>query len=203
MSRFQAVGGIVVVTENGWIGKAPDGGKLFALCLDNHNGAGRWAVGGPERWARLNVGLKPWRQDGRHILVLGQRGFGPSGVGSPRDWAHAAAQRLTRLTKRPVRVRLHPGRNKEAGVPLEADLKDCWAVATWSSGAAIKAIASGVPVFHALRNWIGAPAAMPFGADLEKPFLGDRLPMFERLAWAQFDLNEIASGEPFKRLLGI
>lgn len=88
-------------------------------------------------------------------------------------------------------------------MPLGADLKDCWAVVTWSSGAAIKAIAAGVPAFHALPNWIGAPAAKPFGSDLENPFLGDRLPMFQRLAWAQWGLDEIASGEPFKRLLGI
>jgi hypothetical protein len=72
---------------------------------------------------------------------------------------------------------------------------------TWGSGAAIKAIAAGIPVFHELECWIGAEAAT-FGInDLEHPFLGDRHLMFHRISWAQWTAEELASGEPFRWLL--
>jgi hypothetical protein len=75
-------------------------------------------------------------------------------------------------------------------------------VVTWGSGAALKALAMGVPVFHTFPQWIGAGAANPLGSDLEKPFRGDRLPMFRRLAWAMWPLHELESGAAFAALLG-
>lgn len=72
---------------------------------------------------------------------------------------------------------------------------------TWASGAAIKAIIEGIPVFYEFNDWIGAPAARYGIDDTENPFLGDRNPMLHRLSWAQWTAEEIASGEPFKCLL--
>lgn len=196
--RYEQAGAAVVVAENGWIGRASDGGKLYALCRDQHNGAGRWHVGSEDRWSRLGVELKPWRPDGRHILVLAQRGIGPDGVAMPHGWPEHVASRLRRVTDRPIKVRRHPGVEK---TPLEPDLEDCFACVTWASGAAVKALAAGVPVFHEMKDWIAAPAAR-FGIDaIEQPFLGERLPMFQRLAWAQWSIDEIATGEPFRCLL--
>jgi hypothetical protein len=81
-------------------------------------------------------------------------------------------------------------------------LADCFAAVTWGSGAAIKAIIAGVPVFHEFSRWIGAPAAKFGAANLEQPFVGDRLPMLRRLAYAQWSVAEIERGEPFALLLG-
>ena len=198
--RYLAAGKPVIVAENGYIGKDDKGRSLYALARTNHNGAGAWHVGAEDRWAARRVELKPWRADGRHILLLPQRGVGPQGVAMPLSWPKEIQKRLRASTDRPVRVRPHPGKDKPS---LEPDLRDCWAVVTWGSGAAIKALAAGVPVFHELRNWIGAPAARFGLADLEQPFVGDRLPMFQRLAWAQHDVAEIETGEPFKRLLAL
>jgi hypothetical protein len=72
---------------------------------------------------------------------------------------------------------------------------------TWGSGAAIKAIAAGIPVFHELKCWIGAEAAQFGIEDLEHPFLGDRHLMFHRLSWAMWTSEELESGEPFRWLL--
>lgn len=84
---------------------------------------------------------------------------------------------------------------------LQDDLANAWAVATWGSGAALKALLMGVPVFHAFPQWIGKAAARPFRCPIEEPFLDDRLPMFRRLAWAIWSADEIARGEPFRCLL--
>jgi hypothetical protein len=196
--RFESAGAAVIVAENSYIGDPRDERKIYALAKSHHNGAGTWKQGEKDRFSDLEVDIFPWRDGGEHILVLPQRGIGPKGVAMPSDWVVTVQERLRKLTKRPVRARIHPGVHRP---PLEPDFDGCHAAVTWGSGAAIKAIAAGVPVFHEFDRWIGAPAAK-FGLDdLENPFLGDRMPMFRRLAYAQWAVEEIESGEAFKWLL--
>jgi len=193
-------GGTVLVAENGYLGNEFVGDRWYAISRTHHNGAGWWPDGGPERWDSLGVELAPWR-DGREVVVLPQRGIGPVGVAMPGQWARDAMQRIPRMTKRPARVRPHPGVND--CIPLAEDLADAWAAVTWGSGAAIKALALGVPVFHDFPDWIGAPAARPLRDMAAGPLRDDeaRLGMFRRLIWAQWRLSEIESGEAFACLL--
>lgn len=195
---YEAAGARVVIAENGYIGKGPDGGKLYALALGHHNGCGTWPTGGPQRWQALGIDLKPWRTSGDFILVLAQRGIGEAGVAMPPGWLARTLADLGKRTKRPVRIRRHPGREK---VEPDADFAVAWACVTWGSGAGIKALAQGVPVFHDLAGWIGAPMSAHGLDDLESPYVGPRLAAFQRLAWAQVDIEEIASGDAFARLL--
>lgn len=197
-ARYEAAGARVIVVENGFIGADKRGHQLFAIALRNHLGAGQWNVGPEDRWSRLGIELAPWRTDGDEIVVLPQRGIGVRGVGMPDGWTDSIVSRLKRITKRPLRVRPHPGMSR---TDPKDDLRHAWAAVTWASGAGIKSIVHGVPVFHEMGRWIGAPAAK-FGIDdLENPFLGNRLPMLQRLAWAQWNLEEIRSGEAFRCLL--
>jgi hypothetical protein len=120
----------------------------------------------------------------------------------PREWSYATGRALPLRTKRPIRLRRHPGHAKTE--PYD-DLRNAHAAVTWGSGAAIKALAFGVPVFHAFPRWIGAPSALSLdGSDLEAPLCDDdaRLAMFRRLAWAQWPMADIVSGEAFSWLLG-
>lgn len=196
--QFEDAGARVIIAENGWIGRDEEGNKLIALCLGHHNGAGTWNVGPPGRWESFGIALQPWRSCGEHILVLPQRGIGESGVAMPHGWGNEIEGRLRRMTKRRIVVRRHPGMH----LPEEPDFSGVHAVVTWASGGAIKAIVAGVPVFYEFRKWIGAGAAKPLdGADLENPFLGDRMPMLERLAFAQWRISEIVTGEAFRWLL--
>jgi hypothetical protein len=196
--EYEQRGKPVLVVENGWLGKDADGRQLYSIAGTHHNGAGVWSCGEEDRWAELDVELKSWRTTGDHILVLAQRSIGPAGVAMPVEWTASVFERLRRLTKRPIKIRRHPGKERP---PLEPDLENCWAAVTWGSGAGIKAITAGIPVFHEMPNWIGAPAARRGINDLENPFLGDRLPMLRRLAWHQWRISEIASGKPFEWLL--
>ncbi len=191
----------VLIAENGYIGTNNKGERPLALAKSLHNGCGSWRVGGPERVGLMNLELAPWRQKGDFILVLPQRGIGSQGVAMPAPWVRSICARLERLTLRPVRVRPHPGNT--ASDPGR-DLNGAHAVVTWGSGAAIKAIAAGYPVFYELQNWIGGPAGVFLDkrAKIESPFLGDRAPMFARLAWAQWWGEEIQNGTAFQWLLG-
>lgn len=202
---YEAAGARVVVAENAYLQPGRD--KHFALALGHHNGAGTWpysvkgwpVLSRPERWPELDIRAEPWRETGDFIVVLPQRGIGERGVAMPHTWLAETLTWLRAATRRPVRVRRHPG---NGGADPSPDFRDAWAAVTWGSGAAIKAVVAGVPVFHGLRSWIGAPAAHRIGHDLERPYLGYRIPMLERLAWAQWSVAEVESGEAFRWLLG-
>lgn len=198
-SRYEAAGARVLVAENAYIGKDAQGHHLYAIALGHHLGAGTWKEGSEDRWTPLGIGVAPWRPRGREIVLLPQRGFGEPGVAMPQDWVRSVTERLKRVTDRSIRVRPHPGPGKPDPI---VDLMDAWAAVTWASGAGIKALVSGVPVFHEMPKWIGGPAAKFGVGDIENPWMGDRLPMLRRLAWSQWNVEEIEQGKPFAWLLG-
>lgn len=195
---YEAAGAKVLVVENGYIGEDSQGIQFYAIARNQHNGCGTWEVGDEDRWAKLDIGLRRWRRRGDHVLVLPQRGIGPPGVGMPRDWPVHIRRRIERVTDRPVRIRPHPGKLRP---PLEPDLENAWAVVTWGSGAAVKSLVAGIPVFFELEHWVCRDAGVFGISDVEAPFLGDRLPALRKLAWAQWSVAEIAAGEPFAWLL--
>ncbi|MFQ5954708.1 MAG: hypothetical protein ACE5JZ_06575 [Kiloniellales bacterium] len=203
--RFEAEGGQVVVCEEAYFRRV-NREKHFALALHDHNGAGRWPVGGPERWQRFGIELKPWRRDGRHVLVREQRGIGSTKMASPPDWHLATAERLRAVTGRPIVIRWHPKSRAEpekarAQPPLAQALEGCWAVVTWASAIAAAALVAGVPVFveaphHVLEGAVNGGIEV-----IDRPAYPDRLPAFRRLAWAQWSIAEIEGGQAFERLL--
>ncbi len=193
----EAVGARVLIAENGWIGKDQHGNHFYALARSHHNGAGQWSVGTSNRWPIFGVDVRPWRRHGDAILVLAQRGIGEPGVASPQGWLEDVTSRLRKHTDRPITIRQHPGKDR---TDPYAALEGCWAAVTWASGAAIKSIVAGTPVFYEMEKWIGGPAAKLGIHDIEHPFVGDRSEMLHRLSWAQWSADEIASGEPFECL---
>jgi hypothetical protein len=153
----------------------------------------------------LGLQINPWRQSGEHILVCPSRGI--SQTPPPRNWVESTIAELRKHTDREIRVRKHPGnwklRAQEIDASLQEDLKDAWACVTWASTAGLKALLAGIPVIYTAPNWIGADAAGNKLWRIEDPLLLDRRPMFERLAWAQWSLDEIVTGEPFQKLLAL
>lgn len=199
--EHEAQGGTVVVVENGYFGRNFRGSEWYALALDQHNGAGRWPAGDKARWASFGVSIEPWRTGGHDIVVLASRGMGSEGCREPAGWSDRVAEAL-RAKGWPVRIRRHPGpqaRCDEAS--LEDDLADAWAAVTWGSTAGLKALTLGVPVFHGFPDWIGAGAARRYADDLPERYLGERAPMFERVATAMWSREEIESGKAFRCLL--
>lgn len=203
-TAFEAGGGTVIVAENGYLGPhgvSPHGMEprsIYALALRFHNGAGEWFVGDRQRFEALQAPLQPMRKIGGHVLVAANRPFGLPGFSMPANWAWDTAARITRETGWPVRVRLHPG-NAGPVRPLALDLDDCHAVVIWSSSVGVTALLNGVPVVCEAPSWILKPAAARCLADVDA-IADRRLDAFERLAWAQWEISEIETGEPFERL---
>lgn len=196
--NFERVGAAVIVVENGHLGRAWCGEQWYSLMLNNPAGAGHWPDLGPERWDSLGMQPCEWRKTGREIIVLAQRGIGPPNIRQPDHWHRETAAKLVRYGR--VRIREHPG--ERPAKPLEDDLADALCCVTWASGAALKAIFMGVPVFYGYDKWIGALAALPLKHFTPQiPSYPDRTPMFRRLLWANWRIPEILTGQPIRALL--
>ena len=212
--RFERAGGTVLVAENGYLGHGGSvpkfdvwpgnvqPGHYYALAVGQHNGGGRWPTADGSRWRALGVEIHDWRDRGHHILVCAQRGIGPQRLVQRSEWTQDVVARLKGITSRPVRIRPHPGIG-EGPVPLAKDLEQCWAVVIWASNAGIHALLAGIPVFYEGQHWILGPAGCRDIRQIDDPPLPDREPAFHRMACAQWTVAEIASGEPFKRLLAL
>ena len=198
-ARFERMGALVIVVENGYLGKSWRGGEWFSIALWHHAGAGVWGNAGPHRWDSWGVDLKPWRPRSEDILIFGQRGIGEPGVRCPDGWAEYAVRRTS------GRIRKHPG-SFPGGLSLQEDLRSVSQAVTWNSSAALIALAEGVSIWCDWPSWIGYSSCSPL-ADFEvsEPCVDDdkRLAMFRRLAWSLWDLSEVRRGDPFVHLKGL
>lgn len=177
--EFEARGLPVLVTENASWGNEFAGKQWYTLSKRYHNVSSGFEIGSPSRWDRLGVDLEDFRDEAGETVVLPSRGIGPACMRMPASWPRSQRGR----------IRAHPGRS--VSMPLREDLARASTVITWGSGAAIKALIWGIRVESHMPNWIGEQDNTDAG----------RLAMFRRLAWAQWTLEELSTGEPMRRLL--
>lgn len=158
-----------------------------------HAGTG---VSDGARFAVLGVSIKAWRKSGTHVLVCPQSEeflaqFCPEGA----DWSAQTVARLKQLTEREIRVRPWQSNKVHWYQTLPADLRNCWALVTFSSASAITAMCDGVPAFVTALDCISRPVANLDLAAIETPVYSN-----ERGAWCnvvadnQFSVDEIAQG---------
>lgn len=181
----------------------------------------------PTRWTKisrnLNISLKPYRQDGGHILICLQRNGGWSMRGfNVIDWMNQTINQI-RLNskKRTIVVRAHPGDKKIKSLiklnfknvvlsnneRLVDDLKNCWASVVYNSSPSVASLIEGVPTF------VTDPYpehSQTFGVAntdlrrLENPELYDRQQWIEKLSMCHWSFDELRSGEAwqfFKRYI--
>lgn len=188
--RFEGAGGIVLVAENGYLGVDRENRQRYALAVHAHNGRGQWWPQGPERFTALNVKLAPMRAEGAagHVLVAPNRSFGMPGGVMPSGWGEATAARY-RAAGHKVVLRHHPG-NHKAPVALDEHLAQAALVVVWSSSVGVQALVNGIPVRSEAPWWI-CKSWREIGRERA---LAD-------LAWAQWSVEELASGAAFDHLL--
>lgn len=207
-NTWERAGGSVIVCENGYIGADAKGRQLYAIAIGGHNGSGTWPIGDEDRLAKLGIELKPYRIVDGYILVCGQRAIGSKEMAAPKNWHPEMARRIARGTERQIKIREHPG-NKPAKVALDDDLAGAFACVIWSSGAGVKALASGVPVFYDAPRWVCEDAAWPVtqwlggvGPNFLQGHVPDYRPQaMHAMSYAQWEVDEISAGEPFARIL--
>lgn len=186
--QWEAKGGTVIVCENGYLQKVDK--THYAMSTHGHNGSG-WFPNpgdGRERFERLGFELKEWgSNEGNHILVRGQRGIGSQLMHSPPNW-HEKQAAFLRSKGYKVIVMAHPGDKGK----LEADaasLRRACEVHIWCSAIGVRALVEGIHVHHHAPRWICA------GWDVV-----GREYALHNMACAQWNHEEIATGEPFARM---
>ena len=177
------------------------------------------------RWEKLNgqlshLSVKPWRKSGSQVVVIGQ----VPGDASLRgldvvDWIYRTCVELRELTNRPIIVRPHPLAGGEVSSllglklaaidvtlddvanPLSKTLDSAWAIVTYSSGAAIDAILSGIPAIAMSPASFAWDVANHTLESVIEPSLPDRGPWLEKLAAIQWSEKEVEDGDVWEPLL--
>lgn len=200
--EWEAKGGTVLVIENGYCGRDADGRQFYAIAVHGHNGSGWFPVEHDDRLTPLGIDLQPWRTAPGYILVCGQRGIGAKTMASPRGWEDRAANQLKAMGFKDVRIRRHPGRFVSP-TTIDQDLDGAEMCVIWSSACGVRALERGIPVVFCAPHWICEGAAGRGLGAVESPRRDElaRLSAFGRMAHAQWSVEEIASGEPFRRIL--
>jgi hypothetical protein len=180
---WEREGGTVIVCENGYLQQIDK--TYYAISVHGHNGSGWFPENeGEDRFSKLGFELKPFHE-GSYRLVCGQRGIGSRLMRSPPMWGEKLAMKLESYGL-PVKFRPHPG-NFKPKVPLVVDLKGASLCHIWSSASGVMALVEGKFVQHSAPHWI-----------CENP---DREKALNHMAHGQWHFTEIATGEPFARII--
>jgi len=218
--RCQKENRACIVLEVGGIRR----GSTWKVAL---NGINRDAYFGPvnnnsDRADNLGLLLKPWREQGNHILICGQHERSLQWQDMPRmsTWVMQTIDKIQQHTDRPIVFRPHPRCRLEAiehqyknvsrqepkhinGTYDDFDMgfNNAWATISWSSNPGIHSILEGVPAFvspHSLAY--DAANDIDFLHDIENPLTPDRQQWLNDYAWTEFTVEEISQGLPLNLL---
>lgn len=202
-----ARGGHYLVMEAGHVG---DRLRYTSCGWDGLAGRGKYPTSSDgARWGALFGDLmRPWRRCGSYALLIGQVPTDAAVATLPHGfaaWAHKTAMDL-RTHGYDVVYRPHPlvgnkfcpqGARLAPPAPLDMDLADAECVVAHSSTASVEAVLFGVPTITLDRGAMSWPVTSHVVGDLRMP---DRTAWAHRLAYSQWSLDELASGEAWDHL---
>lgn len=192
--------------------------EYWRLSLDAHHPT-RWLsrMQKPgDRWARFGLQFQPWREQGQHVLFAGssEKYHNFYGLPHPTEYAKRTVKHLRKTTDR--RIVYRPKPTWREAVPVKgADfskppeyitgaLQNAHAMVTHGSNACFEAILAGVPCI-VLGDAVAKPISSTEIADVEQPRLAsdaERQQWFANLAYLQWNLREMASGEAWQHMRG-
>ena len=173
----------------------------------------------PDRFNSFGLTIKPWRDRGEHILVLGQNMSDASLLGNSMElWIVTTVKHLLKVTERKIIVRDHPeNKNRLEDIlnvyfggnsQVEYDtneyvidsLKNAHCSVAFTSGSSIESILEGVPVIPTTQyNFVWSISSHQLN-DIENPKLGNREQLLYDLAYTQWSVDEIKQGLPWDHL---
>jgi hypothetical protein len=201
----------VIVLETGYINRGDGDTHHYAAGFNGLNGRADFRNRGmpDDRVKKLGVTLKPWRRDGKHILLCGQVPWDAS-VEMCKDypgWLRHIARQTSFHTKREIRFRPHPKGNigpipgtTYSTVPIEEDFKDCWALVTYNSNSAVEAVIEGIPSITFDAGAMAKEVTWRWLQEIESPYMPAREQWLNDLAYTQWTLEELKSGEAWAHL---
>lgn len=208
IASLQARGTRCLIMEMGYVG---DRNKYQSLLFDGLNGKGMHpkVTDGGARWDRLfGHHMQPWREGGKYVLIAGQWHKDQSVRHLNCDSWYREAAKAAKAHGLPVRFRQHPvyGRSMphpRVDIPLlkstEADaISGAALVCTINSNFGVVAALAGVPVCATDPGSMAWDIATHNVGDT--PIRPDRTEWAHNLAFAQWTIEEMASGEAWNHL---
>lgn len=154
----------------------------------------------------LNVSMKPWRNNGSHILLCGQNPSSHlwSNMPTVEEWVISTMNKIKTFSDRPIIFRPHPRDHTRFNVPalvpqklagtyddydFDSALDNAWMVINPSSTPGPLSIISGVPV-------IVSPLSLAYPMstdikDIENPYRPDREEWFEQVCNTEWTIDEL------------
>jgi hypothetical protein len=171
----------------------------------------------PNRWIKiktsLGIDLKPYRQNGSHILICLQRNGGWSMKGLDAiSWLNSTILKIKQYTDRHIVVRAHPNDRKIKNIlkinhpnvsisknqSLIQDLNNSWATVVYNSSPSVASVIEGIPTFVTDPEPTNSQSFSVANTDIsqiENPILHKREQWIERLSMCHWNFNELKSGE--------
>ena len=168
--------------------------------------------------SELDIDLKHWKQGGDYILITMQSPNDASLFGlDVTQWAKDVVHDLSKITDMDIKVRPHPQtKPKHLSIILDQefnadiidptkstiydDIQDAYCVVTYTSGSAIDCIVSGTPVIALHPASMAWPVAGHSLQDVLNPPKPARENYLYNLAYAQWNIEEMRSGEAWEHL---
>ena len=180
--------------------------KGEANCYNEGSPSDRW-----DKLVKKGAEIKPWRKDGDHIVVFGQRADAASTKHCNYfNWLKKTLLNIRKYTDRPIIFRSHPITRLE-DVPsigidnflvskfknksMEDILKGAWCSVTRTSNAGVDSILNGVPVVCPDPVCVAYDLCTHDIKDIDNPETPEREQFFYNLAYAQWSIPEIEKGD--------
>lgn len=189
--------------DSGYIGNWGTRKKKFFRIVKNNLQHDKILERPADRFKKLKYQIQQPKKAGTHILVA---------VPSKKpckfyninltNWIDSTIKTLKKFTDRPIKIREKTNRNERLANPIFNDFKDCHALVTMQSIAAIEAILYGIPAFTSHDTAANGLS----NRDLEKieqPYFPNQDLVYKwacHLAYGQFKEDELRDGTALKIL---
>ena len=154
-----------------------------------------------KRGDELNI--LPWRKNGKYILIAPPTPWLCKWLGiNPEEFMNQSIEEIKKYTDREIRIRYKKPQGNYNPIPLEEDIDNAWAVVSFQSSVAVRAINRGVPSFLMKPGYSAAqPVSSTDLTKIETPFYPDnRYEWLSSLCNDQFLKGEIISGKAYRYL---
>lgn len=189
--------------------KNPNGWKWYHRIVNNDLQHGDIVPQSPDRWESLGIRIRPWRKDGRAIVIaMPDEKACTFYDTTPERWLDSIMAQLSGKTDRPVMIRQRTAdpdvRTRDQHSSFESVLQgDVFAVITFNSVAATESIIAGIPAFVTAPCNAARPVANLDLACINDPWYPDTDMVYAwacHLAYGQFHISEMEDGTAFAML---
>ena len=173
----------------------------------------------PDRFNSMGIDIKGWRNQGDHVLVIGQNWNDASLFGISLElWIINTVRMLLKNTDRKIVVRDHP-QNKgllkdivndkfdytkqviyDTNIDIKDSLHNAWCTVSYTSGSSVDSIIEGIPVITCCEYNFIWPISSHSLEQIENPKCNSREQLLYDLAYTQWSVEEIRQGKPWQHL---